>query len=167
MHHLPDVIRRLAVAAVLIVPLVLASGCGQERSTAAYCKAYNSGFDRIKRDYPDVDQYSSTKENPLLLLARTTSALGDVVALIGGMAKAAPSDIESDTQRVHDSLEKQLDLVGGTAGAAASRNLSGALSGLASGFMSSLLNAGAFQRVDDYVVSNCGGKHMFSASPQT
>ncbi|HET6507736.1 MAG TPA: hypothetical protein VFG42_13175 [Baekduia sp.] len=149
-----------------LAALAFATGCGSERSTAAYCKAYNSGFDRIKSEYPDVDQYSHAK-NPLLLLLRTTSALGDIVALIGDMAGAAPDDIKTDTQRVHDSMRKQLDLVGGTSGSAATGDLKGLLSGIGGAFVDSITNAGAYQRMDAYIVANCGGRHMFSASPQT
>jgi hypothetical protein len=157
---------RVAVSAsTLLVVLAFAAGCGAERSTSAYCKAYNSGFDRIKSDYPDVDQYSQSK-NPFLLLIRTTSALGDIIALIGDMAKAAPDDIQTDTQRVHDSMQKQLDLVGGSGGAAATGDWKSLVGGLGSSIVDSLASAGAYNRMDGYIVANCGGKHMFSASPQ-
>jgi hypothetical protein len=157
---------RLAVAAcMLIASLVLATGCGTERSTASYCKAYKSGFDRIKSDYPDVDQYSHSK-NPFLLLIRTTSALGDIIALIGDMAKVAPDDIQTDTQRVHDSMKKQLDMVGETGGAAATGDLKSLVGGIGSSIVDSIASAGAYNRMDGYIVTNCGGKHMFSASPQ-
>ncbi|HEX5923220.1 MAG TPA: hypothetical protein VFY45_05275 [Baekduia sp.] len=150
----------------LIASLTFATGCGTERSASSYCKAYNSGFDRIKSDYPDVDQYSRSK-NPFLLVIRTTSALGDIIALIGDMAKAAPDDIQTDTRRVHDSMQKQLDLVGGNGGAAATGNWKSLAGGIGSSIVDSIASAGAYNRMDGYIVANCGGKHMFSASPQT
>ena len=149
-----------------IVALLAATGCGTTRSTSAYCEKYHSGFDQIKREHPDVDQYSHTKENPLVLLMSTTSAYGDIVSLIGDMAKVAPDEIQSDTQRVHDTLKKQLDELGDTAGKAVSGNLGGVLGALASSVIDSVANSGAFNRMDAFVVAHCGGQHMFAASPQ-
>jgi hypothetical protein len=156
----------LAALALLVLGLAAAGCGGQERSTASYCKAYNDGFASLKRQYPDVDQYSHS-QNPLMLLLRTTSALGDVVALIGDMADAAPDDIRTDTQRVHDSMQKQIDLIGGTSGSGATGKWSNFAIGIINSMVDSITNAGAYQRMDQYIVDHCGGKHMFSASPQT
>jgi hypothetical protein len=82
------------------------------------------------------------------------------------MAKVAPDAIQSDTQRVHDTLQKQLDAMGDTAGKAASGSVGGLLGNLASSVVDSVTNAGAFNRMDAYVVANCGGQHMFAASKQ-
>jgi hypothetical protein len=153
------------IAAAALSTLALSACGGPERSAAAYCKAYHSGFDRIKSEHPDVDQYSSTQENPLLLLLNTVSAYGDVIALIGDMAKVAPDEIQSDTQRVHDSLKKQLDDLGDTAGDAVGLDLGGLFGHAASSFIDALTNSGAMTRMGKYVFDHCG-EHMFRASPQ-
>lgn len=148
--------------------MVVLSGCASEpeRTTAGYCDKYQKGFDEIKSQYPEVDQYSTSDENPLILLLNTTSAYGDVVALIGEMAEVAPDEIRSDTERVHETMQSQLDQIGDGAGDVLSGDLGGMLGTLASGFMSSVVNAGSFQRMDEFIVANCGGEHMFSVSPQ-
>lgn len=157
--------RALAVLAV-VVSCLAATGCGSSRSTQAYCDKYQSGFERIKSEHRDVDQYTHTNENPLVMLLSATSAYGDIVSLIGDMAKVAPDEVQSDTQRVHDTLQKQLDSAGDTAGNAASGNLGGLFGNFATGLVDSITNAGAMNRMDKFVVAHCGGKHMFSASPQ-
>lgn len=157
---------RLVLAGGLAAALVAVAGCGSERSAKAYCAAYHKGFDRLKSEYPDVDQYSHTTENPFILLLRTTSAFGDVVALIGDMADVAPDEIQTDTQRVHDTLQKQLDTSAEEGGNLISGNYGGALGNVASGLLDSVANAGAVNRMDQYVVDHCGGRHMFAASPQ-
>lgn len=158
-------LRALAVAAV-ISSCLLATGCGSSRSTEAYCDKYQSGFDQIKSEHPDVDQYTHTDENPLVLLLNATSAYGDIISLMGDMAKVAPDEIQTDTQRVHDTLKKQIDSAGETAGNAVSGNVGGLIGNLASGLMDSVTNAGAMNRMDKFVVAHCGGEHMFSTSPQ-
>lgn len=156
----------LLTFAVAVLPIALCIGCGSGRSAEAYCKTYEDGFNKIKQQYPDVDQYTSSDDNPMVMLARILSATGDIIALIGDMAKVAPDEIQSDTQRVHDSLESTLAESADTAGNAVGRNLAGALSGLASGLMASMTSAGALERMDKFIVANCDGKHMFSVSPQ-
>lgn len=158
-------VRALAAVAV-ISSCLLVAGCGSSRSTEAYCDTYQSGFDQIKSEHPDVDQYTHTDENPLVLLLSATSAYGDIVSLIGDMAKVAPDEIQTDTQRVHDTLKKQIDSAGETAGNAASGNVGGLIGNVASGLVDSITNAGAMNRMDKFVVAHCGGEHMFSASPQ-
>jgi hypothetical protein len=154
-------------AALALLATLAATGCGggAERSAQAYCDTYHDGFDEIKRQYPEVDQYSHS-DNPVALLLKTTSALGDIIALIGEMADRAPDEVKSDTERVHETMQQQLDMVGSTAGSAASRDIGGLVGGLASSLMGGVANAGAFERMDRYVVANCGGEHMFAASPQ-
>jgi len=141
-------------------------GSGSERTTTAYCDKYQSGFDEIKSQYPEVDQYSTSDDNPFLLILSTTSAYGDIVSLIGEMSEVAPDDIQSDTERVHETLQSQLDGIGDGAGDALSGDFGGMLGTLASGFMDSVVNAGSFRRMDQFIVDNCGGEHMFAASPQ-
>src|SRR4051794_908468 len=102
--------RPWSAMASLFVLVVSLAGCTpfQERNAAAYCHKYKTGFAQIKRDYPDVDQYASSNENPLLMLLSLTSASGDIVALIGDMGEVAPDDIQTDVERVHDTLQKQM-----------------------------------------------------------
>ena len=84
----------------------------------------------------------------------------------GEMSEVAPDDIQSDTERVHETLQSQLDGIGDGAGDALSGDFGGMLGTLASGFMDSVVNAGSFRRMDQFIVDNCGGEHMFAASPQ-
>jgi len=149
---------RASIALLCAGILLAVAACGEPgRSASAYCATYDSGFDRIKQEHPDVDQYTHTSENPLQLLLSVTSAYGDIVALMGDMAKVAPDPVQTDVQRVHEALQKQIDSVGD-----AVKNPLGAL---ASGFMTAITTSGAMTRMDTYTLQHCG-EHMFSASPQ-
>jgi hypothetical protein len=135
---------------------VAVAGCGgPERSTAAYCKKYESGFAKIKADYPKIDQYENT--NPVELLLTLPSAMGDITALIGDMSEVAPDEIQTDVERVHENLKKGQDSTGDI--------ISSPIAGLASAFSRALTDSGAFNRMDAFTLKNCG-EHMFSASPQ-
>jgi hypothetical protein len=152
--------RRLLIAALAVALAPAASGCavgGTERSAEAYCDKYESGFDEIKADYPEVDQYSTSDENPLVLLLQTGSAYGDIVALIGEMAEVAPDEVQTDVERVHETLEKQLDDAGGA--------VSDPFGTIAGQLVEGITNAGAFERMSRYTLEHCG-EVMFSASPQ-
>lgn len=144
------------VALLLIFAGVSACGGEPKRSAQAYCNKHQSGFARIRREHPDIDQYTHSKESPLLMLVSVAAAYGDIVALMGDMAKVAPGEIQTDVQRVHDTLQKQLDSVGDLA-----KNPIGAI---AQQLVTGIATSGAFQRMDAYTLQHCG-EHMFSVSP--
>jgi len=149
---------RLASAVLGLAVGVALSGCGgPERSAGAYCAKYQSGFAQIKAEYPEVDQYSHSDENPLVMLISVVGASGDIVALIGDMAEVAPDEIQTDVERVHETLEDQLGSAGDI--------MDNPLGALANGLMKGIVNSGAFSRMDAYTLEHCG-EHMFSASPQ-
>lgn len=153
--------RRFIIATIVVTvgSLVGAAGCGgQERSASAYCKTYKDGFEKIKKQYPDVDQYTHNRgENPLAMLLSATAAYGDIVALMGDMAKSAPDGVQTDVQRVHDTLQKQLDTVGDAA-----TNPWGTI---ASQLVAGITTSGAMSRMSTYTRENCGGV-LFGASAQ-
>ena len=152
--------RGLAAVAAAALAAVAVAGCGlggETRSADAYCDTYESGFEKIKSDYPEVDQYSSSGENALVLLLQTGSAYGDIVALIGEMAEVSPDEVRTDVERVHKTLQDQLDSAGDA--------VSDPFGTLAGQVVKSITNAGAFERMDRYTLEHCG-EHMFAASPQ-
>jgi hypothetical protein len=151
--------RAAPLVASILAAAAATAGCGlgETRSAEAYCDKYETGFAAIKSDYPEVDQYSTSDENPLVLLLQTGSAYGDIVALIGEMADVSPDEVRSDVERVHETLKEQLDSAGDA--------VSDPLGTIAGQLVKGVANAGAFERMDQYTLEHCG-EHMFAASPQ-
>src|SRR5438128_2164438 len=136
-------IRASAICAVVAMP-----GCGGPgRSARAYCSTYHRGFDRIKRHYPQLDQYSRSNQKPLLTMLQLGSAYRDIVALMGDMSEVAPNDIKTDVERVHDTMKKQLDDLGDAP--------SDPLGTITRGLVSGITNGGAFERMDAYTLRHC------------
>lgn len=134
------------------------SACGEvERSAEAYCDTYHSGFDRLKADYPEVDQYKNSDAHPVEMLLSLASAQGDIIALIGDMSEVAPDEIRTDVERVHDTMQEQVD--------ASADVVDDPLQAITKQLIIGLTTTGAFRRMDQYTVEHCG-EHMFTASPQ-
>lgn len=145
-------VRRRGLIWISVAALAaLAGGCGEERSASAYCETYREGFQDIRRQYPQIDQYESA--NPIQTLVALPSALGDIAALIGEMAEAAPDEIQGDVERVHENFRTQAEAV--------ERVASDPIAGLAGVLTRGLMDSGAFERMDKYTLANCG-EHMFS-----
>jgi hypothetical protein len=151
-------LRAAATVAALLAVGLLGAACGEpERTVRTYCERYERGFDEMKRDYPDVDQYASSDAHPLAMLLSIGSAYGDMVALLGEMAEVSPDEIQSDVERVHETLDKQLKSAGDV--------ISDPWGALAGQLVASVTSSGAFARVDAYTLEHCG-EHLFAASPQ-
>ena len=148
-----------AALATVVVLAASVAGCGEpERSAQTYCDKYHEGFAKIKEQYPEVDQYSTSDQHPLVMLMSVTSAYGDIIALIGDMSEVAPDEIQTDVERVHENMKKGLESVGDV--------IDNPLGTLASQLVAGIAASGAYERMSKYTLENCG-EHMFSASPQT
>ena len=77
-------------------------------------------------------------------------SIGDTVVLFEKLDKVAPEDIEPDVAAVRDNIQSQLEAVSGAA--------SDPLGALVGSLFMGLTAGGSWQRVSDYVVTNCGEK---------
>jgi len=146
-----------SVAIVVAMALVAAGGGvwwfrRPTRSVEAFCKTYFSERSSYLKRYDNAQQ-----QNGLGSLLTVTAAIGDVPEIFDKLDKVAPDNIEPDVSAVSASLHKSIDALGGTA--------SDPLQALSAGIVQSLLAAGPWQRVSDYVNTNC--LHGEGARPGT
>jgi hypothetical protein len=134
----------LAAAGVAL----LVSGCGDDRSPEAYCKAFYSKAAPIRQNYVDTNERAKRSDADMLAsIATLLQAPGDFVAIFDGMVDHAPDEIESDTVQVRDALKKMQDGMGDA--------LSNPLKALGANLVASLTSAGSFNRVDAYLGQHC------------
>ena len=142
----------------LLVAAALATGtltsCGEERSVESFCAEYYEQKSQYLQKYDSLAEEveAAGEEDPLLgafgALGGAASAMGDAVIIFDHLDKVAPDDIQPDVAAIRDSLQKQIDSAGDS--------VNDPLSGLLGGLMSGLTTSGSWQRVGDYVVTNCG-----------
>jgi hypothetical protein len=146
---IPRPLRRTAFTATALAATsacaIAFSGCGEERSPDAYCRAFYTKAAPIRQGYVQADQ--NMQSDPLNGLVKLLSAPGDLESIFDGMVDHAPDDIKSDTVKVRDSLKDMQSNMG-----KALSDPKGAIGGLIVG---SLTSAGAWQRVDDYLNQHC------------
>jgi hypothetical protein len=133
---------------ITIAAAALATGvtaCAPERSVEAYCQTYSDGMARIEQQHPEL--FAGEVQDPFSGLASAAGAWGDYVALTDDLEDVAPEDISSDVERVHDTLQKQVDELEDVAS-----NPFGFLIGQ---FTGALLNSGAFERMATYTSIHC------------
>jgi hypothetical protein len=134
-----------AVAAVCSCAALLTACGGDERSAAAYCRAFYSKAAPIRQGYVDANR--TAKTDPLGAALKLFSAPGDFESIFDGMVDHAPDEIKSDTVVVRDNLKKAQETMG--------KAFSDPLGALGESIGSGLSSAGAYQRVDAYLNEHC------------
>lgn len=145
--------RQLAVLTCCVSVIGLA-GCRVQRSADAFCDTYWEQTQAFQDRYEQAaDDVRTAGEEDALVgvlggLSMMAQSLGDTVVIFDRLDKVAPSDIEPDVAAVRDSLKAQMGMAGGAATDPLGSLVQGLFMGLAAG--------GSWQRVNDYVVANCG-----------
>jgi hypothetical protein len=140
--------RAILTAAALSAVALLATGCGDDRSPEAYCKAFYSKAAPIRQNYVDANQRAKRSDADMLSsIVTLLQAPGDLVAIFDGMVDHAPDAIKSDTVQVRDALKKLQDGMGDA--------LSNPLKALGANLIASMTSAGSFNRVDAYLGQHC------------
>lgn len=135
------------VLAVVGLGVVACSG----RSVDAFCSTYQEQKAAYLARYGNAGQQADSGDPAADLLGSAVqlgSALGDIVIMFDKLSKVAPDDIEPDVSAIHDSLQKQID---GASGA-----VKDPLGTIGGGLLQGLTTIGSWQRLEDYVVANCG-----------
>jgi hypothetical protein len=133
----------LAAACVGVAAVV--SGCGDERSAEAYCRAFYAKAAPIRQSY--VDQNKRIESDPFGSIVKLLQAPGDLESIFDSMVDHAPDEIKSDTVIVRDSFGQMQDTMG--------EAVSNPLGALGQGLVSSLSSGGAFERVNAYLTAHC------------
>jgi hypothetical protein len=121
------------------------SACGgTARSVAAFCAT----LAKEKQEF--LATYDNTNQPPLQALIKGLASIGEIPVIFDKLDKVAPADIEPDVAQVRDNFKQQISQLGGVA--------SNPLGGLAAGLFSSLVAAGTFLRVSNYIAANCPGQ---------
>lgn len=142
---------RAALFAVVLAGIGLGSVACSGRSVDAFCSTYHQQKAAYLARYGNAGQQADSGDPAADLLggaAQLGSALGDIVIMFDRLSKVAPDDIEPDVAAIHDSLQKQID---GASGA-----VKDPLGTIGGGLLQGLTTLGSWQRLEDYVVANCG-----------
>jgi hypothetical protein len=129
----------LGVALVLSVPFLAA--CGAERSTEAFCEAYNDEKDKY------LEQYGGEPADGWAAVGNLVGAMSAWVPMFDRMAEHAPEEIRADVEHIRDSLKQQQETAGDSAG--------DPLGGLISGLWSGLMTMDSWNRLGEFVEANC------------
>jgi hypothetical protein len=127
------------IAIILALSLVGCGG-GSARSAEAYCGTVAKHRDRYL-----TSMDAATSSGGLSGLLGGVAAIGDIKNMWIELAKVAPSEIQTDTEAVRDAWKASED-------AALKRDYFGALA-------AALTNRAASQRVNDYIVEECGAAY--------
>lgn len=128
----------ITVASLLVISLP-ACGGASARSVTAYCDTVAKHRDRY---LAAMDEASSSGGLGGLLAG--VGAIGDIKNMWVDLAKVAPDEIRTDTEAVRDAWKASED-------AANSGDYLGVLTNAFS-------NSGPTERVNDYIVENCGAE---------
>jgi hypothetical protein len=107
----------------------------------AYLSKYDTRADTIESS--SLDDFSKAFAS----LGSAVEAMGDAVRIFDRLDRVAPDDIQPDVAAIRDSLQKQIDNAGDA--------VSNPLGALAGGLVSGLSTMGSWQRVEDYIETNC------------
>lgn len=147
-------VRVSAFSVALLVGGLLLSACGSGRSVEAFCDTYWSEKEAYlaKYDKAASDLDAAGQQDALAGLlggtAMMAQSLGDVVVMFDKLDKVAPDDIQPDVAVIRDSMQSQMD--------SASDMVSNPFGALIGGLFQGLTTGGSWQRVNDYVVVQCG-----------
>lgn len=145
---------RLGAMAALVAMAAATAGCAPQRSVESFCSTYwnekTAYVDKYERAADGVRAVSD--QEPLLGLLSGTAMLaqasGDVIVIFDKLDKVAPDDIEPDVAAIRDTLKSQAEKAPGA--------ISDPLGTIVGGLVQSLMVSGSWQRVGDYVITNCG-----------
>lgn len=130
---------RLGITSVLLAAALVASGCQNGRSVAAFC----STMDKYKSRYL-AQMDSAQKSDAFTGSLGAIAAIGDLNTMWRELADVAPEEIKADTEAVRDSWEKSSgQAIGGQ---------------LLSGIAASMMSANSLARIDDFDKKNCSTK---------
>jgi hypothetical protein len=137
------------VAVVCVVTAAVAAGCssGPTRSVGSFCSTYFAQKQAFLQRFDVSANRNESFGQAIGGMATGLASLGEIPVIFDRLDKVAPTDIEPDVAAVRDSFKKELDLAGGA--------ISNPLGALAAGFVTSLVSAGPFRKVSDYVTANC------------
>jgi hypothetical protein len=153
--------RRAAVrfAVVSLVCSVLVGGCGESRSTEAFCSTLEDQMVSLRAKYDDRAAGLDPEGDPLMALIVALGSLveaqGDLVVMFDRLEKVAPEEIQPEVAAVRDSMKDQLDSVGDAVG-----DPLGALGGA---LVAGLASMGSYSAVQQYIESNCDLSFMTGA----
>ncbi|WP_139142636.1 hypothetical protein [Humibacillus sp. DSM 29435] len=135
---------RTAQAAAGIIVLagsLLLSGCGDGRSTDAFCTELKSGMGSINA------RYKQTGNDGVKAIGGLVTNLGEFSSMLHKLDEVAPEEIKSDMTQSVKAWDSQV----GTAQEAV-KNPLGALAG---GLMTGLMSSGSMSAVDKFASANC------------
>jgi hypothetical protein len=134
-----------AIATTCVAVAAVTSGCGEDRSAEAYCRAFYAKAAPIRQSY--VDQNQRVESDPFGSMIKLLQAPGDLASIFDSMVDHAPDEIKSDTVIVRDSFKQMQDTMG--------KAVSNPLEAMGAGLVSSLSSGGALERVDAYLSAHC------------
>jgi hypothetical protein len=129
----------LSIAFVLAVPFLAA--CGAERSTEAFCEAYNEEKDAY------LAKYGGEPADGWEAIGNLVGAMSAWVPMFDRMAEHAPEEIRADVEHIRDTLKASQQNAGSAA--------SDPLGNIAGNLMMGLMTADSWQRLGEYVEANC------------
>jgi hypothetical protein len=143
------------VALAIAIPSLLAglTACSSGRSVEAFCSTWQTETTAFANKYQEAsDNMAATSEDDPIgsLLGGTlalTQSVGDVIIVFEKLERVAPEDIEPDVTAIRDSLESQRDSAGDM--------FDNPLGALAGSLFQGLTTGGSWQRVGEYVETNC------------
>jgi hypothetical protein len=135
MQRLPTI-----VMVVILAFSLSACGGGSARSVKTYCDTVAKHKDRYL-----TAMDAATSSDSLTGLLGGIAAIGDIKNMWVDLAKVAPDEIQTDTEAVRDTWTKVEE-------ASTSGDFIGAIT-------TGLMNSAAEQRVNDYIVKNCGAEY--------
>lgn len=116
------------------------------RSVNAFCAVHDEHKLHYLAAFDSANQ-SMDRGDMLSGVLQAGVAIGDLNTMWKKLAKAAPEEIQVDTEILAEGWETQADLAGDI--------LDNPLKGLSSALVSSFKLAGPIQRVDEYVRTHC------------
>lgn len=134
--------RGLSAFACVVLVLSL-TGCGGGGGSARSVKAYCDTVGKYRDRY--LTAMDAASSGSLTGVIGGIAAIGDITKMWVDLAKVAPDEIQTDTEAVRDSWKQQQD-------AAMNGNYIGAITG-------GILNLGSSQRVEQYIITNCGAEY--------
>jgi hypothetical protein len=136
---------RLAISVVTGSIILLAVGCSPTRSVEAFCANLDDGHQRLE----SISAEAQRQPSPLASFVVAFGGLGEYEQLLDDLAESAPEDIRDDMERTRDVFAEQSEPIDDLS---ASR----VLGQLSANISTSLANAPAFMRVDEFATTQCG-----------
>jgi hypothetical protein len=128
---------------------VLIAGCGQTRSTSAFCGTLHSEKQRILAEFNATSQPGSADQLVRVLsgLGASLQALGELRTYFHKLADVAPDEIKDDAQIVAQDWDQQVQNAGNVA--------ANPLANLAGAFINSMTTSGQLNTLNQFALTNC------------